>query len=164
MFTRARLQRMRIASWLALISNEKKRTVSGFLSPLGIAADSAKFKAAEVFPHEGLAARIIISCFWNPHSNLSRSMNPDETPVSAPRRSDICLINFIASSAGPFTCFAASLTRSCVTANSLASTSSTNVPISPVKERQLSDAESHARISFRKSDISRTFSMKWEDV
>jgi len=134
MFTRAREQSMRRASCEAPISSEKISTRCGSTPALrGIAAASAKFNASEVFPMEGRAASTIMSFRWKPQSSASRSLKPEETPVSSPFFIIIFVMTLIASRVASRIWRALSLTRLWVTPKIRCSTWSTNSSIPPVK-------------------------------
>ena len=130
MFTRAREHSIRSASCAALISSENTKLATP--GPRGGSeAASAKLSASDVFPIEGRAARMIISWRWKPHISASRSLKPEDTPVSSPFFIIIFVMTFIASRVGSRICLALSLTRFCVTVKIRDSIWSTNSSIPP---------------------------------
>ena len=75
-----RLHNKRIASCSEDISRLKNKVGTGLLD-FDMTAFSAILSARLVLPMDGRAARTIISLGRNPNVSLSRSMNPDATPV-----------------------------------------------------------------------------------
>jgi len=74
-----------------------------------------------------------MSLRWKPHSSASRSLKPEETPVSSPFFIIIRVMTFIASRVGSRICLALSLTRLWVTSKIVCSTWSTNSSMPPEK-------------------------------